>query len=78
MKKSKSLHPASTVPMKMFSSLSGWRQLVGLFAALAVVGLVETVPAAEKPTIPIIVKDTTTFFWQIVLAGAAKQAGNST
>jgi ribose transport system substrate-binding protein len=31
------------------------------------------VPAAEqKPTVPIIVKDTTTFFWQIVLAGARK------
>jgi ribose transport system substrate-binding protein len=70
MKKSKSLHPAS--PMKMFISLWGWRQLVGLFAAIAVGGLVDTVPAAEKPTIPIIVKDTTTFFWQIVLAGARK------
>jgi ribose transport system substrate-binding protein len=28
--------------------------------------------AAEKPTIPIIVKDTTSFYWQIVLAGARK------
>jgi ABC-type sugar transport system substrate-binding protein len=44
-----------------------------LFAAIAVASLVETVPAAEqKPTIPIIVKDTTTDFWQIVLAGARK------
>jgi ribose transport system substrate-binding protein len=44
-----------------------------LFAAIAVASLVETVPAAEqKPTIPIIVKDTTTYFWQIVLAGARK------
>jgi ribose transport system substrate-binding protein len=35
--------------------------------------LVETIPAADpKPTIPIIVKDTTSFFWQIVLAGARK------
>jgi ribose transport system substrate-binding protein len=52
---------------------SGWRKFVGLFAAIAVAGLVETVPAAEeKPTIPIVVKDTTTFFWQIGLAGARK------
>jgi ribose transport system substrate-binding protein len=29
-------------------------------------------PAADKPTIPIIVKDTTSNFWQIVLAGARK------
>src|ERR1700750_1558367 len=28
--------------------------------------------AGQKPTIPIIVKDTTSFFWQIVLAGARK------
>jgi ribose transport system substrate-binding protein len=28
--------------------------------------------AAEAPTIPIIVKDTTSFYWQIVLAGARK------
>ena len=45
----------------------------GLFAAIAVAGVIETVPAADpKPTIPIIVKDTTSFFWQIVLAGARK------
>jgi ribose transport system substrate-binding protein len=73
MKKAKSLRVTSIAPIKMFSPLSGWRKLVGLFAAIAVAGLVETVPAAgEKPTIPIIVKDTTTFFWQIVLAGARK------
>ena len=29
-------------------------------------------PAADQPSIPIIVKDTTSFFWQIVLAGARK------
>src|SRR5271169_5211635 len=28
--------------------------------------------AADAPTIPIIVKDTTSFYWQIVLAGARK------
>src|SRR5499427_6082954 len=58
---------------KMLRSFSSWRKLVGLFAAITVASLVETVPAAEqKPTIPIIVKDTTTYFWQIVLAGARK------
>jgi ribose transport system substrate-binding protein len=59
--------------MKIFSSLSSWRKFVSLFAAIAVAAFVETGPAAEqKPTIPIIVKDTTSFFWQIVLAGARK------
>jgi ABC-type sugar transport system substrate-binding protein len=47
-------------------------QALGLTAAIAVVGVVETVPAADQPTIPIIVQDTTMFFWQIVLAGARK------
>jgi ribose transport system substrate-binding protein len=43
-----------------------------LFASVA--GLSGSAFAAEKPTIPIIVKDTTSFYWQIVLAGA-RQAG---
>lgn len=45
-----------------------------LFGAIAVAGLVEAVPvsAQQKPTIPLIVKDTTSFFWQIVLAGGRK------
>ena len=60
-------------PMKFLSSSSNLRKVVGLFAAIAVAGVVEKVPAADqKPTIPIIVKDTTSFFWQIVLAGARK------
>src|SRR5271157_2456551 len=59
--------------MKLFSSFSNRRIFVGLLAVTAIVGLVQTVPAAdEKPTIPIIVKDTTSAFWQIVLAGARK------
>jgi ribose transport system substrate-binding protein len=63
----------SIASTKMFSSCSSWPKLVSLFAAIAVGSLVETVPAAEqKPTIPIIVKDTTTYYWQIVLAGARK------
>ncbi len=33
-------------------------------------GLASTSPAADKPTIPVIVKDTTSPYWQIVLAGA--------
>src|SRR5271167_3390223 len=59
--------------MKLFSSFSNRRIFIGLFAAISTAGMVQTVPAAdEKPTIPIIVKDTTSFFWQIVLAGARK------
>jgi ribose transport system substrate-binding protein len=45
--------------------------LAGVIAAVAGFGL----PAgarAQEPTIPIIVKDTTSFYWQIVLAGARK------
>ena len=73
MKKTKSLAFASIAPVKTLGSLSIWRKLVAAVAAIAVVGAVESVPAADqKPTIPIIVKDTTTFFWQIVLAGARK------
>ncbi|MET0503620.1 MAG: ABC transporter substrate-binding protein [Candidatus Binatia bacterium] len=59
--------------MKLLSSSPNLRKVAGLFAAIAVAGVIETVPAADpKPTIPIIVKDTTSFFWQIVLAGARK------
>lgn len=38
--------------------------------ALEVVGIQGAAVAADKPTIPVIVKDTTSFYWQIVLAGA--------
>jgi ribose transport system substrate-binding protein len=58
--------------MKLFSSSLSPRTLLGLVGALTLTGLVQTMPAADKPTIPIIVKDTTSFFWQIVLAGARK------
>ena len=58
---------------KRSNSSSSWPKLAGLLAAIAVSSLIETVPAAEqKPSIPIIVKDTTTYYWQIVLAGARK------
>ncbi|MCW3475248.1 ABC transporter substrate-binding protein [Limobrevibacterium gyesilva] len=44
-----------------------------LTAALFASSLAVTAPAfAQQPVIPIIVKDTTSFFWQIVLAGARK------
>jgi len=58
--------------MKLFSSLTSRRVAIGLIGATALAGLVQTASAAEKPTIPIIVKDTTSNFWQIVLAGARK------
>jgi ribose transport system substrate-binding protein len=43
--------------------------LAGLMAAS--LGFVQP-SVAQQPTIPIIVKDTTSFYWQIVLAGARK------
>jgi ribose transport system substrate-binding protein len=49
------------------------RKLLLATALAAAVGVLG-VPAAraQQPTIPIIVKDTTSFYWQIVLAGARK------
>src|SRR6185295_8908863 len=57
--------------MKIVTSFS-IKRLVALLGAVAISGLVQTAPAQEKPTIPIIVKDTTSFFWQIVFSGARK------
>ena len=49
------------------------RIFTGLVGAVALASLVAAAPAsAAEPTIPIIVKDTTSGFWQIVLAGARK------
>ena len=49
--------------------------LAGVLASVGLLGAAVTAPAqAQAPTIPIIVKDTTSFYWQIVLAGA-RQAG---
>jgi ribose transport system substrate-binding protein len=60
--------------MKLSSCSSPTRRIfISLLGAITVAWMVEPVPAADqKPTIPIIVKDTTSFFWQIVLAGARK------
>jgi ribose transport system substrate-binding protein len=47
--------------------------LRAFLAALAVSAVAMAAPAeAQQPRIPIIVKDTTSFYWQIVLAGARK------
>ena len=53
---------------------SASRRGFGLLAAAAMlaVGLAAAPPAVAAETIPIIVKDTTSFYWQIVLAGARK------
>ena len=45
--------------------------LATVIASFATFGLASA-PRAQEPTIPIIVKDTTSFYWQIVLAGARK------
>jgi len=46
--------------------------LAGIVASAAMLGLASVPARAQEPTIPIIVKDTTSFYWQIVLAGARK------
>jgi ribose transport system substrate-binding protein len=59
--------------MKLFFSSAYRRVFVGPFAVISAAGMVQTAPAGdEKPTIPIIVKDTTSNYWQMVLAGARK------
>src|SRR5689334_10569921 len=62
--------------MKAVSLFPRQHPFLALFGAIAIVGLVNAAPASaqQKPTIPLIVKDTTSFFWQIVLAGG-RQAG---
>jgi ribose transport system substrate-binding protein len=55
------------------SSFSSRRILVGLVGIAVAAWTAGPLMAADaKPKIPIIVKDTTSFFWQIVLAGARK------
>ena len=62
-------------PIKFRSSFSNWRKLIALLAITAVAGVVEKIPAADqKPVIPVIVKDTTSSYWQTVFAGARKAA----
>lgn len=59
--------------MKLLAAFVTRRSFVALATATAMLGLAPTLPAsAADPTIPIIVKDTTSFYWQIVLAGARK------
>src|SRR3982750_2870653 len=51
------------------------RAVLGLSAVALAAGMISVAPvSAADVTIPIIVKDTTSFYWQIVLAGA-RQAG---
>ncbi|TJW98423.1 MAG: ABC transporter substrate-binding protein, partial [Mesorhizobium sp.] len=59
--------------MKFVTSILNRRAFVALAAASMLAGVVHSGPAsAADETIPIIVKDTTSFYWQIVLAGARK------
>ena len=61
--------------MKILSSFLNRHNLIALLAVTAVAGVVEKIPAADqKPTIPVIVKDTTSSYWQTVFAGARKAA----
>jgi ribose transport system substrate-binding protein len=59
--------------MKILSSSLNRRSLIAFIAVTAVAGVVEKIPAADqKPVIPVIVKDTTSSYWQTVFAGARK------
>src|ERR1700747_1788298 len=59
--------------MKLLSSFPNRHIVIGLLAAVSTACMVQATLAADaKPTIPIIVKDTTSNYWQIVLAGARK------
>jgi ribose transport system substrate-binding protein len=61
--------------MKLFSSILSRRTLIGFAGAIFVAGAALPPAAlAQKPTIPCIVKDTTSNYWQIVFAGARKAA----
>src|ERR1700744_1994820 len=61
--------------MKLSISSPGRRIFAGFLTFLTTAVMVQSSLAADaQPTIPIIVKDTTSFYWQIVLAGA-RQAG---
>ncbi|MGH6760558.1 MAG: ABC transporter substrate-binding protein [Phyllobacterium sp.] len=61
--------------MKFVTSYLSRRAFIALAAATALAGVMPVEKAAAQDvTIPIIVKDTTSFYWQIVLAGA-RQAG---
>jgi len=55
------------------SSSPSRRIFIAMLGAVTVAAMVEPLPAADQNvSIPIIVKDTTSFYWQIVLAGARK------
>jgi ribose transport system substrate-binding protein len=61
-------------PFKLLNSFSNWRKLITVLGVTAVAGVAQTASAEEKPTIPVIVKDTTSSYWQTVFAGARKAA----
>lgn len=54
----------------MKAAKMGRRTVLGLSAIALLAGMSGTPSFAQDVTIPIIVKDTTSFYWQIVLAGA--------
>jgi ribose transport system substrate-binding protein len=59
--------------MKFPISFPLLRVFTGLVGAVALAGLFATATAsAAEVSIPIIVKDTTSFYWQVVFAGARK------
>lgn len=60
--------------MSLLKSMLSRRAFVGVAGAALMTTMMPVASSAQDVTIPIIVKDTTSFYWQIVLAGA-RQAG---
>ncbi len=48
--------------------------IAATLASFAVLGAADSAAAADQPVIPVIVKDTTSAYWQIVFAGARQAA----
>ena len=62
-------------PIKFLNSFSNWRKLIAVLGVTAVAGVGRNrFGRGAKPTIPVIVKDTTSSYWQTVFAGARKAA----
>ena len=61
--------------MKFVTNILSRRAFVALAAASMLAGVMHSAPvSAADVTIPIIVKDTTSFYWQSFMSGARKAA----
>src|SRR4029079_9824948 len=65
-------HPERRTLMSIVKSILSRRAFTALQGAAVIATALPATSFAAEVTIPIIVKDTTSFYWQIVLAGARK------